>query len=74
MKSSLRLKESYLSTLGDNWLNVYTNNEPVTSGVLGAWDSTQHYLGDHAFRLVVYKADGDFEEPCVIPVSIGGVQ
>ena len=62
-----------ISTLGDNWLNVHTQNEPVSSGVLGAWDSTRHVFGDHAFRLVVYKANGDFEEPCVIPVSIGGV-
>ena len=61
-----------ISTLGDNWLNVHTHNEPVPSGVLGAWDSTRHASGEHAFRLVVYKADGAFEVPCVIPISIGG--
>ena len=61
-----------ISTLGDNWLNVHTHNEPVPSGVLGTWDSTRQLPGEHAFRLVVYNADGAFVEPCVIPVSIVG--
>ena len=62
-----------ISTLGDNWLNVHTHDEPVSSGVLGEWDVARHAPGEHAFRLVVYNAGGAFAEPCVIPVSIGGV-
>ena len=61
-----------ISTLGDNWMNVHTHNEPVSSGVLGEWDSDRHAPGEHAFRLVVYNSDGAFLEPCAIPVSIGG--
>lgn len=61
-----------ISTLGDNWLNVHTSNETVSSGVLGEWDSTRHVSGEHALRLVVYNADGAFVEPCLIPISIGG--
>lgn len=60
-----------ISTLGDNWMNVHTHNEPVSSGILGEWDSDQHSSGEHAFRLVVYNSDGAFLEPCAIPVSIG---
>ena len=61
-----------ISTLGDNWMNVHTHNEPVSSGVLGEWDSDRHAPGEHAFRLVVYNSAGAFLEPCAIPVSIGG--
>ncbi len=61
-----------ISTLGDNWLNVHTHNEPVSSGVLGEWDASGHASGPYAFRMVVYNADGAFVEPCVIPISIGG--
>ena len=61
-----------ISTLGDNWLNVLTQSEPVSAGIMGQWDSTRHAPGEHAFRLVVYNADGAFMEPCVIPVSVGG--
>jgi hypothetical protein len=61
-----------ISTLGDNWLNVLTQSEPVSAGILGEWDSTRHVPGEHAFRLVVYDAEGAFMEPCVIPVSVGG--
>ena len=63
-----------ISTLGDNWMNVHTHNKPVSSGVLGEWDSNRHPPGEHAFRLVVYNSDGAFLEPCAIPVSIGGAQ
>jgi hypothetical protein len=61
-----------ISTLGDNWLNILTQSEPVSAGIMGQWDSTRHAPGEHAFRLVVYNADGAFVEPCVIPVSVGG--
>ena len=61
-----------ISTLGDNWLNLHTQNEPVLSGILGKWDAARHASGQYAFRIVVYNAAGAFVEPCVIPVSIGG--
>lgn len=61
-----------ISTFGDNWLNVHTSNESISSGLLGEWDSTRHGSGEHALRLVVYNADGAFVEPCIIPISIGG--
>lgn len=62
-----------ISTLGGNWLNLYTHNEPVSGGVIGQWDTSLYSVGDYSFRLVVYDASGAFAEPCTIPITIGGV-
>ncbi|MFQ5406987.1 MAG: hypothetical protein ACE5FI_01005, partial [Anaerolineales bacterium] len=61
-----------ISTLGDNWLTVVTSNTPVNQGVLGTWDSSLQSAGNYGFRLIVYDASGAFQEPCVIPITIGG--
>ena len=63
-----------ISTLGGNWLNIYTDNQPVDGGVLGQWDTGSHPQGDYNFRLVVYDASGAFAEPCTIPITVGGAQ
>ena len=61
-----------ISTLGDNWLTVHTQDVPVSSGVLGSWDASLYAQGEHGFRLVVYNAAGAYPIPCVIPIFIGG--
>ena len=60
-----------ISTLGSNWLNIYTDNQPVDGGVLGRWDSGLYPSGDYSFRLVVHETSGAFVDPCTIPITIG---
>ncbi|MBS60558.1 MAG: hypothetical protein CL606_04535 [Anaerolineaceae bacterium] len=60
-----------ISTVGDNWLTVYTQDTPVTSGVLGNWNASVYQQGEYAFRLVVYNAAGAYSKPCLIPIFIG---
>ena len=60
-----------ISTVGDNWLTVHTQDIPVSSDVLGNWNSSIYEEGEYAFRLVVYNAAGAYSQPCVIPIFIG---
>ena len=60
-----------ISTVGDNWLTVHTQDIPVSSAVLGNWNSSIYEEGEYAFRLVVYNAAGAYSQPCVIPIFIG---
>lgn len=60
-----------ISTLGDNWLVVYTGSTPVRNGVLGVWNASLQTPGDYAFRLAVFDATGAGPAPCTIPISIG---
>ena len=60
-----------ISTLGDNWLTVFTGNVPVVDALLGTWDASLQSPGDYGFRLIVYNGSGAFPEPCVIPITIG---
>ncbi len=61
-----------ISTLGDNWLTVFTGNVPVIEGPLGTWDASLQSPDNYGFRLIVYDGSGAFPEPCVIPITIGG--
>jgi hypothetical protein len=60
-----------ISTLGDNWLTVHTQDIPVSSDVLGSWNASFYPQGVYGFRLVVYNAAGAYPVPCVIPIYIG---
>jgi hypothetical protein len=60
-----------ISTLGDNWLTVHTQDIPVLSDVLGSWNASFYAQGEYGFRLVVYNAAGAYPVPCVIPIYIG---
>ena len=60
-----------ISTLGDNWLTVHTQDIPVSSGVLGNWNASIYDQGEYAFRLVVYNAAGAYVQPCIRPIVIG---
>lgn len=59
-----------ISTLGENWLTVITDIEPVENGVLGVWDTRLQTPGDYALRLLVYDSAGQHPEPCTIPITI----
>lgn len=59
-----------ISTLGDNWLTVFTGTVPVRNGVLGVWNANLQAPGDYAFRLAVLDANGSGPPPCTIPISI----
>ena len=41
-----------ISTLGGNWLNLYTDNEPVKGGVLGEWNTELHKPDDYLHYMV----------------------
>ncbi len=60
-----------ISTLGDNWLTVHTQDIPVSSDILGNWNASFYPQGEYGFRLVVYNAAGAYPVPCVIPIYIG---
>ena len=62
-----------ISTVGDNWLNLYTDDKPVQDGLLGRWNASLYPPGEYAFRMIVYDARGAFPEPCTIPITIGGL-
>ncbi len=63
-----------LSTLGENWLTVYTGNEAteIDGGPMGSWNADLQEPGNYAFRLTVFDSSGGFPEPCIIPITIGG--
>ncbi len=63
-----------LSTLGENWLTVYTGNESteVDGGPMGSWNADLQDPGNYAFRLTVFDSSGGAPEPCIIPITIGG--
>jgi len=60
-----------ISTLGDNWLTVHTQDIPVSSDILGNWNASFYPQGEYGFRVVVYNAAGAYPVPCVIPIYIG---
>jgi hypothetical protein len=62
-----------ISTVGDNWLNLYTDDKPVQDSLLGRWNASLYPPGEYAFRMIVYDARGAFPEPCTLPITIGGL-
>lgn len=58
------------------WATIGTYTTPVASGFLGTWDSTSLDPGSYMFRLVVVDQEGNFPQPCEIPITIAqqGIQ
>lgn len=53
------------------WRTIFTEETPVTDGVLGFWDTSALPAGDYAFRLVVVDKTGNYPvEPCEVNVTI----
>jgi YbbR domain-containing protein len=52
------------------WSFLQRFEEPVVDGLLGVWDTTTLLPGNYWFRLVVVKKDGNYIEPCQVPVNI----
>jgi len=52
------------------WRTIATNDTPVADGFLGIWDTSALPAGNYRFRLVVVKKDGNYPEPCEVPVTI----
>lgn len=55
---------------GGAWATLGTFTRPVASGFLGTWDATSLDPGQYFLRLVVVNSEGNFPEPCVIPITI----
>jgi hypothetical protein len=62
------------ASTGGEWISLGVNTAPVVEGVLGRFDAGARETGDYAFRLVVVDSAGTFPPPCVIPVTIVGLQ
>jgi hypothetical protein len=58
---------------GGEWLSLDVGKDPVVEGVLGSFDSGAREPGEYAFRLVVLDNAGNFPPPCVVPITILGV-
>ena len=52
------------------WAFLHRFEQPVAGGLLGVWDTSALLPGDYWFRLVVVKKDGNFIEPCQVPIII----
>lgn len=52
------------------WSFLQSFKTPVTKGLLGVWDTSNLPPGNYWFRLVVVKKDGNYLEPCQVPVII----
>jgi hypothetical protein len=52
------------------WATMGTFTTPVADGPLGTWDATSLMPGAYRLRLVVVDTEGNFPEPCVVPVTI----
>lgn len=52
------------------WSFVEKFEKPVNDGILGRWDTSPLPAGSYRFRLVVVKKDGNYPEPCEVPVTI----
>ena len=58
---------------GGEWLSLDVGKDPVVDGSLGHFDSGAREPGEYAFRLVVLDNAGNFPPPCVVPITILGV-
>lgn len=52
------------------WSFLQSFEEPVADGLLGIWDTSDLATGNYWFRLVVVKKDGNYLEPCQVPVQV----
>ena len=53
-----------------DWSFLQRFEEAVTDGLLGVWDTSTVPAGNYRFRLVVVKKDGNYLEPCEVPVKV----
>jgi hypothetical protein len=52
------------------WRTIFTEETPVTDGVLGVWDTSALPAGAYTFRLVVVDKTGNYPTPCEVDVTI----
>jgi len=52
------------------WSFLQRFEEPVADGLLGVWDTSDLPTGNYWFRLIVVKKDGNYLEPCQVPVQV----
>jgi hypothetical protein len=53
-----------------DWTFIQRFEEPISGGILGAWDTRSVPSGDYEFRLVVLEKSGNYPEPCVVLLSV----
>jgi len=63
-------KFEYRHEAVSEWSFLQRFDEPVADGLLGVWDTSTLPAGNYWFRLMVVKNDGNFIEPCQVPVSV----
>lgn len=56
---------------GKSWRFLQRFEKPVVDdGHLGDWDTSKLSPGNYRFRLLVVYEDGNYPEPCEVPVTI----
>lgn len=55
---------------GGEWSFIEQHNSPVSSGVLGSWNSDSVPPGSYELRLVVVDQTGNYPTPCVIRLNV----
>ncbi|UCC85934.1 MAG: hypothetical protein JSV81_13855 [Anaerolineales bacterium] len=53
-----------------DWTFIQRFDNPISGGILGAWDTRSVPSGDYEFRLVVVEKTGNYPEPCVLLLSV----
>jgi hypothetical protein len=64
------LSFAYASDLTSNWFLIYSTDQPVTEGLLAAWDTNLVTDGDYTLRLRVTLQDGSILETLVTGLRV----
>ena len=53
-----------------DWTFIQRFEEPISGGILGAWDTNSVTSGEYEFRLVVVDQTGNYPTPCTVRLSV----
>ncbi len=54
----------------NDWTFIQRFEEPISGGILGAWDTNSVTSGEYEFRLVVVEHSGNYPTPCTVRLSV----
>jgi hypothetical protein len=57
------------SGFGD-WTFIQRFDQPISGGILGAWDTRSVPPGEYEFRLVVVDKTGNYPPPCTLHLIV----
>ncbi len=53
-----------------DWTFIQRFEEPISGGILGAWDTNSVTSGEYEFRLVVVDQTGNYPSPCPVRLTV----